>query len=30
MRCVEATLDVLDKQMQWIEPLGNDERARVL
>ena len=23
----EATLDVLEKQLQWIEPLGDDERA---
>jgi uncharacterized protein len=26
----EATLAVLDKQLQWIEPLGDDERACVL
>ncbi len=26
----EATLAVLDKQLQWIEPLGDDERASVL
>lgn len=26
----EATLEVLDRQLQWIEPLGDDERARVL
>lgn len=26
----EATLEVLDKQLQWIEPLGDDERACVL
>jgi hypothetical protein len=26
----EATLEVLDKQLQWIEPLGEDERARCL
>lgn len=26
----EATLEVLDKQLQWIEPLGRDEHACVL
>ena len=26
----EATLDVLDKQLRWMEPLGEDERAHVL
>jgi aminoglycoside phosphotransferase family enzyme/predicted kinase len=26
----EATLEVLDRQLQWIEPLGEDERACVL
>lgn len=26
----EATVAVLEKQLQWIEPLGDDERARTL
>jgi len=26
----EATVDVLEKQLQWIEPLEDDERARTL